>query len=197
MIGYLLGEITYKDPTYFIIEVAGIGYEVKISLNTYSKLKEKKSCKIFTYLHIKEDAHTLYGFFDDQEKWLFSQLITVSGIGPSTAIMMLSSMNVNEIREAIIREDSGIIKSVKGIGSKTAERVILELKDKFRKEVLTDKFTDIAPDNLKNIREEALAALVTLGFQKSAAEKSVQKILKDADIDITLEEVIKFALKNT
>lgn len=197
MIGYLLGDITYKDPTYFIIEVAGIGYEVRISLNTFSKLKEKKSCKIYTYLHIKEDAHTLYGFFDAQEKWLFSQLISVSGIGPSTAIMMLSSMSVTEIQEAIIREDAGSIKNVKGIGSKTAERVILELKDKFRKEALVEPATGEIPDHMKNVREEALAALVTLGFQKSVAEKSIQRVLKGAMDDITVEEVIKYALKNT
>jgi Holliday junction DNA helicase RuvA len=197
MIGYLLGEIKYKDPTYFIIEVAGIGYEVKISLNTYTRFKEMQKCKIFTYLHVKEDAHTLYGFYNEDEKWMFSQLITISGIGPGTAIMMLSSMNVSEIREAIVREDAGMIKSVKGIGLKTAERVILELKDKFKKEITGDKILEPVADHMKAIREESLAALVTLGFQKAAAEKSINSILKNASEDITLEDVIKLALKNS
>jgi len=194
MIGYLNGDIYIIEPTLFIVEVGGIGYEVKVSLSTYSKLKDKKKAKIFTYLNIKEDAHTLYGFYDQNEKALFIQLISVSGVGPSIAIMMLSSMEVTEIQEAIASENVGIIKGVKGIGTKTAERVILELKDKVRKGFGSDKTFSIIPDH-KTIREEAVIALITLGIQKNMAEKSVNIILKNADKEISLEDVIKQALK--
>jgi Holliday junction DNA helicase RuvA len=197
MIGYLKGEIALTDPTHFIIDVNGVGYEVKISLNTFTKFKDQKQCKIYTYLHIKEDAHVLYGFYDQHEKWLFTQLITVSGVGPGTALMMLSSMNVNEIQDAIASEDVSVIKSVKGIGSKTAERVILELKDKIKKGITGERTQDIPISQMNKLRNEALTALVTLGFQKSMAEKSIQNILKNANNDISLEEVIKLALKST
>jgi Holliday junction DNA helicase RuvA len=195
MIGYLFGEVTIIDPTLLIIDVGGVGYEVRISLNTYSKLKQTKKGKVYTYLHVKEDAHTLYGFHSSEEKSLFIQLISISGVGPSTAILMLSSMNPSEIKEAIAREDVVTIKKVKGIGLKTAERIVLELKDKIRKEITGDKIIDVVPDSFNIIREEALIALVTLGIQKSMAEKSINIILKDADENITLEEVIKLALK--
>jgi len=195
MIGYLFGEISILDPTLFIIDVGGVGYEVRISLNTYSKLKQIKKGKVYTYLHVKEDAHTLYGFHSSDEKSLFVQLISISGVGPSTAILMLSSMDPAEIKEAIAREDVVTIKKVKGIGLKTAERIVLELKDKIRKEITGEKIIDVIPDSFNVIREEALIALVTLGIQKSMAEKSVNIILKNADKDITLEEVIKLALK--
>lgn len=197
MIGYLKGEITVVDPTYFMVDVNGVGYEVKISLNTFTRLKDQKHCKIYTYLSIREDAHVLYGFYDLNEKWLFTQLITVSGVGPSTALMMLSSMNVHEIQEAIATEDVSLIKSVKGIGTKTAERVILELKDKIKKEISVDKTPGAPVSHFNQIKDEALAALITLGFQKTQAEKSVQNILKNAKKDITLEELIKLALKSS
>jgi len=194
MIGFLSGEITLVDPTLIMIEAGGIGYEVKISLNTYSKLKDSRAGKVYTYLHIKEDAHTLYGFYNTEEKSLFVKLISISGVGPSTAILMLSSMGVDDIQEAIAKEDVTTIKGVKGIGSKTAERIVLELKDKIRKEY-GQKEIEVIPDRFKEIREEALIALVTLGIQKSMAEKNINKILKNADKDVTLEEVIKLALK--
>ena len=195
MIGYLSGEITIVDPTLILVDVGGIGYEVKISLNTYSKLKDSKKGKVFTYLHVKEDAHTLYGFYSPDEKSLFVKLISISGVGPSTAILMLSSMGVDEIQESIAGEDVATIKKVKGIGSKTAERIVLELKDKIRKEIGGEKTIGIVPDSFNIIREEAMIALVTLGIQKSMAEKSINIILKNADKDVTLEEVIKLALK--
>jgi Holliday junction DNA helicase RuvA len=195
MIGYLSGEITIVDPTSIMVDVGGIGYEVKISLNTYSKLKDSKKAKVYTYLHIKEDAHTLYGFYNPDEKSLFIKLISISGVGPSTAILMLSSMGVTEIQDSIASEDVATIKRVKGIGTKTAERIVLELKDKIRKEISGERIIDIVPDSMNVIREEALIALVTLGIQKSMAEKSINSILKKADKDVTLEEVIKLALK--
>ena len=195
MIGYLFGEIRLVDPTLILVDVGGIGYEVKISLNTYSKLKDSKEGKVYTYLHVKEDAHTLYGFYNPDEKSLFIKLISISGVGPSTAILMLSSMSVDEIQESIASEDVATIKRVKGIGTKTAERIVLELKDKIRKEIGEERIIDIVPDSINVIREEAMIALVTLGIQKSMAEKSINKILKNADKDVTLEEVIKLALK--
>lgn len=195
MIGYLSGGITIVDPTLILVDVGGIGYEVKISLNTYSKLKDSKKGKVYTYLHVKEDAHTLFGFYGPDEKSLFIKLISISGVGPSTAILMLSSMGVREIQESIASEDVATIKKVKGIGTKTAERIVLELKDKIRKEIGGDKTIDVVPDSFNVIREEAMIALVTLGIQKSMAEKSINIILKNADKDVTLEEVIKLALK--
>jgi Holliday junction DNA helicase RuvA len=195
MIGYLSGEITIVDPTLIMVDVGGIGYEVKISLNTYSKLKDSKKAKVYTYLHVKEDAHTLYGFYNPDEKSLFIKLISISGVGPSTAILMLSSMGVTEIQDSIASEDVATIKRVKGIGTKTAERIVLELKDKIRKEISGERIIDIVPDSMNVIREEALIALVTLGIQKSMAEKSINSILKKADKDVTLEDVIKLALK--
>lgn len=195
MIGYLSGEITIVDPTLILVDVGGIGYEVKISLSTFSKLKDLKKGKVFTYLHVKEDAHTLYGFHSPDEKSLFVKLISISGVGPSTAILMLSSMGVGEIQESIASEDVATIKRVKGIGTKTAERIVLELKDKIRKEIGGDRIIDVVPESFNIIREEALIALVTLGIQKSMAEKSINLILKNAEKDVTLEEVIKQALK--
>ena len=195
MIGYLSGEITIVDPTLILVDVGGIGYEVKISLSTYSKLKDSKKGKVFTYLHVKEDAHTLYGFYSPDEKSLFVKLISISGVGPSTAILMLSSMGVVEIQESIASEDVATIKRVKGIGTKTAERIVLELKDKIRKEIGGDRIIDVVPDSFNIIREEAMIALVTLGIQKSMAEKSINLILKNAEKDVKLEEVIKLALK--
>ncbi len=197
MIGYLSGEITIVDPTLILVDVGGIGYEVKISLNTYSKLKDSKKGKVYTYLHVKEDSHTLFGFYSTDEKSLFVKLISISGVGPSTAILMLSSMGVSEIQESIAGEDVAAIKKVKGIGTKTAERIVLELKDKIRKEIGGEKTIGFVSDSFNIIREEAMIALVTLGIQKSMAEKSINIILKNADKDITLEEVIKLALKTT
>ncbi len=197
MIGYLSGEITIVDPTLILVDVGGIGYEVKISLSTYSKLKDSRKGKVFTYLHVKEDAHTLYGFYSPDEKSLFVKLISISGVGPSTAILMLSSMGVVEIQESIASEDVATIKRVKGIGTKTAERIVLELKDKIRKEIGGDRIIDVVPDGFNIIREEAMIALVTLGIQKSMAEKSINLILKNAEKDVTLEEVIKLALKTS
>jgi Holliday junction DNA helicase RuvA len=177
MIGYLSGEISIVDPTLILVDVGGIGYELKISLNTYSKLKDSKKGKVYTYLHVKEDAHTLYGFYNPDEKSLFIKLISISGVGPSTAILMLSSMGVAEIQESIASEDVATIKRVKGIGTKTAERIVLELKDKIRKEIAGERIIDIVPDSINVIREEALIALITLGIQKSMAEKSLHKYI--------------------
>jgi holliday junction DNA helicase RuvA len=196
MIAYIDGKLTYKDPTYVIIDVNGIGYQIKISLGTYSSLPAGERCKLHTYLHIKEDAHTLYGFTTAAEKEVFLLLISISGVGPNTGLMILSSLSVDEVQQAIIREDVRTIQQVKGIGAKTAQRVILELKDKMKKEVmLTDSSMPSATHNTN--RSEALSALVTLGFVKNVAEKTLDAIVKREGSNLSVEELIKFALKSS
>jgi len=199
MIAYIDGTLAYKDPTLAILDVHGIGYEVKISLATYSKLPaENGKAKLYTYQHIKEDANTLYGFLDPNEKALFMHLISVSGIGPGTGIVMVSSMSVGEIRHAIVSEDVRSIQSIKGVGPKTAQRVVLELKDRLRKdELLAKAGVDTVPlaKAHNTNRSEALAALVTLGFARTAAEKSLDTIQHKHGNELSVEELIKFALK--
>lgn len=197
MIAYIKGKLTWKDPTYVIIDVNGIGYQIKISLNTYSAIKEVEEIKLYTFLHIKEDAHTLYGFHQNSEKNLFLNLISISGIGPSTGLMVLSSLSPDEIQEAIINEDVRTIQNIKGIGAKTAQRLILELKDKLRKEVTIENPSKFYQKTNNTIRNEALSALVTLGINKVAAEKSIDQILKKEGDTITLEHLIKLALKTS
>lgn len=197
MITYLKGRLALKDPTHLIIDVNGVGYEVKISLTTYSHVKDKEDILIQTYLHIKEDAHTLYGFYEQSEKKRFLDLLSISGVGPSTALMILSSLDAKELQAAIIQEDVKTIQGVKGIGGKTAQRIILELKDKMKKEGLLDKSFEIQPKIDNTVRSEALSALATLGINKSIAEKTVDKILKDYGDGIKLEELIKQALKRS
>lgn len=196
MIAYVNGTVAYKDPAYAIIDVNGIGYEVKISLQTYTSLPELgERCKLVTFLSIREDAHVLYGFWGNDEKKLFLDLTSISGIGPSTALVMLSSLSSSEIRQGIIDEDLRLIQSIKGIGSKTAQRVILELKDKIRKEELVSTGPKSQETSSGTIRNEALAALVTLGIPKPTAEKSVDTILKREGNSISVENLIKLALR--
>ena len=201
MIAYLDGILAYKDPAQAIFDVGGVGYEVRISLATFSRLPgEGQQAKIYTYQHIKEDIQALYGFLDPNEKVLFMHLISVSGIGPGTGIVMVSSMGVGEIREAIINENVRAIQSIKGVGPKTAQRVILELRDKLRKdELLARAGIDTVPlaRQHNNQRTEALQALVTLGFARSAAEKTLEQIERKHGGELTVEEMIKFALKSS
>ena len=200
MIAYLDGKLAYKDATQAIMDLGGVGYEVRISLATFSKLPAEGSpTKIYTYQHIKEDGQTLYGFLDPSEKALFMQLISVSGIGPGTGIVMVSSLSVGEIRDAIVNENVRAIQSIKGVGPKTAQRVILELKDKFRKdELLAKAGVDTVPlaRQHNTQRAEALQALVTLGFARAAAEKHLDQIAQKHGPGLTVEEMIKFALKS-
>ena len=196
MIAYLEGIIAYKDPAYAIIDVQGVGYEVRISLQTYSAMPEVgEKGKIFTYLNIREDAHILFGFAVPDEKTLFLDLVGVSGVGPATALVMLSSLSSSEIRHAIMNEDVRVVQSIKGIGSKTAQRVILELKDKMRKESLTSPVPFLAGVTGGSSRSEALAALVTLGIPKASAEKSLDTIIKREGDQLTVEDLIKLALR--
>ena len=192
MIGYLKGKLAYKDPTFVIIDVNGIGYEVKISLYTFSKIKDQESCFLHTHFHVKEDAQTLYGFFDKEEKKAFLQLISINGVGPNTALMINSSLNVGELKSAIVNDDVAVIQKVKGIGNKTALRIILELKDKIQKEGIESSSSSFGGNTIRN---EALSALVTLGINKNVAEKSVNGILKKHGSDISLEGLIKLVLK--
>ncbi len=199
MISYLKGKLIFKDPTYVIIDISGVGYQVKISLQTYSKIKDEEHIMLLTFLHIKEDAHTLYGFKEESEKKLFLNLISISGVGPNTGLMILSSLSSEELEHAIIQEDYKTIQNVKGVGVKTAQRIILELKDKIRKESILDQAT--TPRGFMNsgnkIREEALQALITLGFTKATAEKNIAAVLKKTGTEISLEELIKASLKST
>jgi Holliday junction DNA helicase RuvA len=200
MIAYIEGKLAYKDPAQAILDVNGVGYEIKISLATYGKLPtEGDKAKLYTFQHIKEDAHTLYGFLDPNERALFLHLISVSGIGPGTGIVMVSSMSVGEIRHAIINEDVRAIQSIKGVGPKTAQRVIIDLRDRLRKDELLSKAgvdtVPLARAHNTN-RSEALSALVTLGFARSAAEKTLDQIQNKHGNDLSVEELIKFALKS-
>ena len=189
MIGHLNGRLIEKNPTELIVECAGVGYEVKISLNTFSALGPEESVKIFTKLVVREDAHILYGFASKEEREMFNHLVSVSGIGPNTAMIMLSSMVPDEIAHAIQSEDVRTIQGIKGIGTKTAQRVIIDLKDKMLKMVFSSE--NIFNQNNTN-RFDALTALVSLGFDKKSAEKAIDKI---ATGDETVEKLIKEALK--
>ncbi|PIQ47241.1 MAG: Holliday junction branch migration protein RuvA [Cytophagales bacterium CG12_big_fil_rev_8_21_14_0_65_40_12] len=195
MFAYIKGKLAHKDPTFVIIDVQGVGYEIKISLHTYSLIKDEESCKLFTHFYVKEDAQILFGFAEQSEKRLFTQLISISGVGPSTGLMFLSSLSPSEVEMAIISGDVATIQRVKGIGAKTAQRVILELKDKLGKESGESLITNLGTPSQSTIRNEALAALVTLGINKTAAQNSIDKILKNSEGQIKLEDLIKLALK--
>jgi Holliday junction DNA helicase RuvA len=195
MIAYLKGKLVHKEPTFIILDVNGIGYQVSISLNTFSEIKDREDLKLVTYMHVREDAQILYGFVNETEKQMFQHLISVNGVGPNTALVVLSYLPPNELRSAIVREDAAALQAVKGIGGKTAQRVILELKDKLRKDPIEEGSGK--PGLIHNtMRHEALTALMTLGITKSAAEKSVDSVLKLSGNTISLEDLVKQALKN-
>jgi holliday junction DNA helicase RuvA len=196
MIAFVRGRLVYRDPTHVIVDVNGIGYQLTISLQTYSAIKEQENIHLYTHLSIREDAHVLFGFAGEDEKKLFQQLISVSGVGPSTAIVMLSYMNSQELRTAIVREDAAALQSIKGIGGKTAQRVIIELKDKLKKESWEEVATPISSGPHNTVKKEALSALLTLGLPKAVAEKSIDTVLKKSGNTITLEDLVKQALKN-
>jgi Holliday junction DNA helicase RuvA len=195
MIAFLKGRLVHRDPTHVIIDVNGVGYLVHISLQTFSDIKEQESIMLYTHLNIREDAHVLYGFSNEGEKRLFQQLISVSGVGPSTAIVMLSYMNSQELKSAIVKEDAAALQSIKGIGGKTAQRVIIELRDKLKKESWEEAPSLISSGPHNTLRKEALSALLTLGLPKAVAEKSVDTVLKKSGNTITLEDLVKQALK--
>jgi holliday junction DNA helicase RuvA len=194
MITHIEGKLIEKTPTYAVIDCHGVGYLLHISLNTFSQLGNDEKCKLFTHLSIKEDAHTLFGFAEEGERILFRHLISVSGIGPSTARMILSSMSPIEVKQAITSGNVNAIRAVKGIGEKGAQRIIIDLKDKLYKEDIQPQFF-ISPNN--RIKEEALSALVMLGFARNMADKALEKVMKqNAANDLTVEQLIKQALIN-
>ncbi len=192
MINYIKGTITELNPTSVSIETGGIGYFVNISVNTFSKLDGKSDFKILIHEVIREDAHQLFGFADKEERDIFRMLISVSGIGANTARMMLSSLHPAEVEKAIMESNVNLLKSVKGIGLKTAQRVIVDLKDKVGKLSQTGEIFTFE-NNTK--REEALSALVMLGFARSAVSKVLEKIIRD-EKNLTVEDLIKRALKS-
>lgn len=196
MIAYISGKLVQKEPSYAVIEANGVGYELKISLQTYAALPENGlPCRLYTFLSIREDAHVLYGFWESAEKHLFLHLISVSGVGPAIALIMLSSMSASEIRAAILQENVRTIQTIKGIGSKTAQRLVLELKDRISKEGYETETLATGSGATGGKRNEALTALVTLGVPRAAAEKSIDTILKKYGNDISIEELIKLSLR--
>ncbi|MBI35264.1 MAG: Holliday junction branch migration protein RuvA [Flavobacteriales bacterium] len=193
MIHHIEGKLIEKSPTHAILETNGIGYFLNISLITFSKLGTDENCKLYTHLSIKEDAHILYGFAEKSEREIFRQLISVNGVGASTARIMLSSMTAEEITTAIVTSDVNALKSIKGIGAKSAQRIIVDLKDKLGKiDGIEQNILTFA--NNTN-RDEALSALLALGFIKNSVEKVLNKVLK-AQPELDVESLIKEALKN-
>ena len=191
MITHIRGKLVEKNPTFVIIECNGIGYFLHISLHTYSKIPDVEAVMLFTYFSVKEDSQTLFGFSDKIEREIFKLLISVSGVGTSIARTMLSSMSPDQIQQAIASEDVATIQSVKGIGAKTAQRVIIDLRDKIVKTYL---FSEDSNQTNNTIKEEALSALEVLGFSRKQVEKLVHKIIQEAP-DTALEDIIKQALK--
>lgn len=192
MISHLNGKLVEKSPTDVVIECGGVGYFVNISLHTYSGISGNENIKLYTHLQVREDAHTLYGFFEKSEREIFRLLISVSGVGASIARTMLSSMSPVQIRDAIALNDVNAIQSIKGIGAKTAQRVILDLKDKIAKIYGIDEVSEHRDNTSKN---EALSALEVLGFSRKQTEKLVDRILI-SNPDLSVEGIIKEALKN-
>jgi Holliday junction DNA helicase RuvA len=192
MIAFVRGNFVTKLPSQVIVDVNGVGYELQISLNTYSAISNKENGKLFTYLHITENAQTLYGFHDLAEKELFLQLISVSGVGASTARMMLSGLKPDEIIRSIVNNNTRQLESIKGIGRKTAERITLELKDKL------NRLQTNQPESaysLNTVESDALNALIALGIQKNIAEAAIKKVISSGN-NSSVENIIKLALKN-
>ncbi len=194
MYAYLQGKFTYKSPAQIYIDVNGIGFEVNISLHTYSAIQNMVEGRLFIHMQVKEDGHSLFGFFDKEEKDIFLLLISVSGVGASTARMMLSSTRPDEITKAIQLGDVKLLERVKGIGKKTAERLVLELKDKVGKQT-TVSLGGVSVPIVNTIEQDALIALTALGISRIQAEQSIQKIIRTEPDISKLEELIKKALK--
>jgi holliday junction DNA helicase RuvA len=192
MYAYLQGKFIDKTPAQVYVDVNGVGYEVNISLNTYSHIQNLDQGKLFTHLQVKEDGHVLYGFFEKAEKEIFLLVIGVSGIGAATARMMLSSLKPEEVSRAIVQSNIKLLESVKGIGKKTAERLVLELKDKLSKQSLNET---ISPNWSNSLQQDALNALVALGISRQQAEQAIQKVTLAEPSVSKLEDLLKKALK--
>jgi Holliday junction DNA helicase RuvA len=192
MIAFVRGNFIHKSPALVLVDVNGVGYELQISLNTYVHIQHLKEGQLYTHLHIREDAHILFGFFEETEKELFLQLIGVSGVGAATARMMLSSMKPDEIIRAISQGNTRQLESIKGIGKKSAERIILELRDKLGKLRSTPNISPLIDNTLE---QDALNALITLGIPRPTGEQAIQKVLKAEPNLNAVEDIIKKALK--
>ena len=192
MYAYIQGKLAEKSPTHVIIDVNGIGYQINISLNTYSEIGDQEFCKLYTHFVVREDAQLLYGFSTESERKLFIHLISVSGVGANTARLILSSMPPSELYNAITGSNIAALQAVKGIGGKTAQRIIVDLKDKLGKEEISG---ENVPFTHNTKHDEALSGLVILGFNKNVANKALDKILKSSDADLSVEQLIKDALK--
>jgi holliday junction DNA helicase RuvA len=192
MIAYVKGDFVLKTPALVHVDVNGVGYEVQISLNTFSNIESLTKGILYTYLHIKEDAHTLYGFFEVAEKNMFVQLISITGVGASTARMMLSSMKPDEIAKSILQGNARALEAIKGIGRKTAERIILELRDRLNKQSLD---SNISPVKGNRTEQDALDALISLGIARAAGEQAIRKVLSSSPAPDKVEDIIKKALK--
>lgn len=191
MIAFLKGNFIEKTPSHVYVDVQGVGYEVHISLNTYSKIQGMESGMLLTHLLIREDAHILYGFFDTSEKDMFLYLLSVSGVGASTARVMLSYMQPSELAQAIVQGNAKMLEAIKGIGKKTAERIVLELRDKLAKQPMD---SNILMPQSNSLQTDALNALVALGINRPAAEGAIQKALKQNE-NVSVEELIKKSLQ--
>ena len=194
MYAYLKGEITYRTPAFITLEVNGIGFHVNIPLSTYTALQGQERTTVYTHLIVKEDSHTLYGFATQVERSMFVNLIGVTGVGATTAQLILSSMTVDEVRAAVIGEQAHILQKVKGIGAKTAKQIILDLKSKLSKEA--PESPTLLPNMVDDsLREEALSALLALGFNRIAVQKALNAILREHPNTAKVEDLIKMALK--
>lgn len=190
MISHINGKLIEKTPTYVVIDCNGVGYKLHISLQTYSSI-QTENCKLLTHLAVKEDSHTLYGFYTDNERDLFRYLISVSGVGPSTARMILSTYGAEEIVDYIISADVSSIQNVKGIGGKTAQRIIIDLKDKVGR---GKESSDLLFNQDNTIKDEALSALLALGFTKKVAEVKIGQVLKNTSDEMSVEDLVKKSL---
>lgn len=194
MIYHIEGKLVEKTPTYAVIDAGGVGYIMQISLNTFTKIGDNSTCKLFTeQVYVRDDMPRFFGFADIAERDLFRQLVSVSGVGGTSALLMLSSLSAVEIQNAIVTGNVALLKSVKGIGEKTAQRIIVDLKDKMGKGGISSDFI-LSPNNM--LKEEALSALVMLGFNKAAADKVLEKIVRTEGTGQTVEQLIKSALKS-
>jgi holliday junction DNA helicase RuvA len=194
MIAYLKGTFVHKTPASVVVDVAGVGYDVQISLNTYTRIQDMEGGILHTHLLVREDAHILYGFFDAVEKEMFLLLLGVSGIGSSTARVMLSYMKAEEVSRAIVQGNTRLLESIKGIGRKTAERIVLELRDKLSKHPIETMDVNISVSKGNTLQADALNALIALGINRQAADVAIQKVLKE-DENQAVETVIKKALQ--
>jgi len=191
MYEFISGKLAEKKPTFVVVEVSGVGYFINITLNTYSKIKDLSEAKLFTHFYVREDAQILYGFAEESERELFRYLLSVSGVGASTARLILSSLTSGEVYDAITQGQATILQSVKGVGAKTAQRIVIDLRDKLARAGIELEKVDFSHNTL---RDEALSGLLILGFNKSAADKAVNRILKQGSAN-SVEELIKEALK--